>query len=200
MPFTLPSLHPGYSLFFPSSCPILWHPFLRASPCPLFVSSYLASSLPLFRSACSFFICLPAYRPRSSSSFFSMLVLAPSLLSIFLRQPFPLYPTPSKWLLLTSGFYTPEPEVEHVGKFLERERERERGGRKWGSIALVDRRDTRTILFRYRIPASTFYRLSFRNVEDFMSQCGLTAKFSKIASSCSSLSFFFVDLFLFPLA
>lgn len=113
VPFTLPSLQPGYSLFFPSSCPILRHPFLRAS------------SLPLFRSACSFFIYLPAYRPRSSSSFFSMLVLAPSLLSIFLRQPFPLYPTPSKWLLLTSGFYTPEPEVEHVGKFLERERERQ---------------------------------------------------------------------------
>lgn len=104
-----------------------WHPFLRASRCPLFVSSYLASSLALFRSACSFFIYLSAYRPRSSCSFFSMLVLAPSLLSIFLRQPFPLYPTPSKWLLLTSGFYTPEPEVEHVGKFLERERGRERG-------------------------------------------------------------------------
>ena len=80
-----------------------------------------------------------------------------------------------------------------------RERERERGGRESGEgVALVDWRDTRMILFRYRIPASTFYRLSFRNVEDFMSQCGLTAKFSEIASFRSSLSFFFVDLFLFP--
>lgn len=129
LPFTLPSLQPGYSLFLPSSCPILasLSPCFAMSSLCLFLSRFIPGSL--LCSVCSFFIYLPAYRPRSS--FFSMLVLAPSLLSIFLRQPFPLYLTPSKWLLLTSGFYTPEPEVEHVAKFLERERERG-GARKWG--------------------------------------------------------------------
>lgn len=48
LPFTLPSLQPGYSLFLPSSRVPFCHPFLRASRCPLFVSSYLASSLALF--------------------------------------------------------------------------------------------------------------------------------------------------------
>lgn len=48
-----------------------------------------------------------------------------------------------------------------------RMRERESEGES-GRVVLVDCRDTRTILFRRRIPTSTFYRLSFRNIEEFM--------------------------------
>lgn len=155
---------------------------LRASPPPLFTSRLLSSrrynlAIPhLFPSLSHPISLLFSIYPSAYISALplppSLRMLAPSLLSIFLRQPFSIgVPTLSKpcWLalLLTreGGFCThPPPSLPPSLPAGSGTRWRGRGGGY-----------TRTILFRYRIP--TFYRLSFRYAENFMVRRGLTAKF-----------------------
>lgn len=89
-------------------------------PSPLFVFPYL---LPPPRALFPP-IYLSAYTPSGSSG---RRPLPRPPFVIHFPQPFPRCPTLSKWLLLTTGFYTLGPEVEHAGEAAKRERVRRRG-------------------------------------------------------------------------